>query len=190
MARQYFVMGESMVLVKGRSDSAIGTLTQLGLCSESIRITIEQERKPIIVDAYGSKPPESQFFGAMARIQMTLVHFDPAVLEVCLQESWGSSPAAGQLGHAGSLMGNGLALFAAGGVNGNHFISLNIQSATGQTSWNFPCAYLADNPMEWPLGTEKSLVSLTWESIPYSVDPWNSGNGSYGVPIYTHTLST
>lgn len=188
MARSYYVNGESMVLVKGRADSAIGTLTQLGLCSDSIEITINSTRKPIRVDAYGDEPPESQFFGAGATVRMTLVHFDYSVLEVCLQESWGSSPAVGAMGHAGSLMGNGLARFGAGGVFGNHFIGLNILSALGQQPWRFYYAFLADNPIMWPIGTEKSLVQLTWQAVPYSVDPWNSGNGSYGVQIYDHTL--
>jgi hypothetical protein len=190
MARQYYVNGETLTLVKGRSDCAIGTLSELGLCQESISITVQSEKKPIIVDAYGSKPPETQFFGAMAACSFTLVNFDPDVLAVCLQESWGSSPAEGQLGHAGSLMGNGKVRFAPGGILGNHFIGLNIQSALGADPWRFLFSYLADNPIEWPVGTEKSLVRCSWEAVPYSVDPWNGGNGSFSVPIWDHTLDT
>jgi hypothetical protein len=190
MTRAYYVNGETMTLVKGRSDSTINELTELGMSQESISITIQSERRPIIVDAYGGKPPESQFFGAMAAVSMSLVNFDPDILEFCLTESWGSSPGVGQLGHAGALLGNGLARFAPGGVNGNHFIGLNIQSALGTQPWRFLYAYLADNPIDWPIGAEKSIVRTSWESIPYSPDPWNNGNGSYGVQLYDHTLDS
>lgn len=190
MPRAYYINGETMIKVKGRSDSEIGSLTDLGLCSDSISVRIESDRKPIIVDAYGSKPPESQFFGAMAAVSHTLVHFDPVILNVCLRESWGSSPALGAMGHAGSLMGNGLARFGPGGVFGNHFIGLNIISALGAPVWRFLNSYLADNPIEWPLGTEKSLVRCDWQAVPYSIDPWNNGNGSYGVQIWDQTADT
>lgn len=188
MSRNYYVNGETMVLVKGRSDSIIANLTELGLSQDSITISINSMRKNIRVDAYGDGPPESQFFGAGATIRMNLVHFDSTILDFCLQEAWGSTPAFGTMGHAGSLMGNGLPRFAPGGVNGNHFIGLNIQSALGQNPWRFYYAALSDQPVIWPIGTEKSVVSLTWQAFPYSVDPWNNGNGSYGVPIWDRTL--
>lgn len=190
MARNYYVEGESMVMVKGRSDSIIANLSELGLTSEPIRISVQNHRLNIRVDAYGDGPPESQFMGAGATIQMTLVHFDKTVLNFCIQEAWGASPAFGALGHAGSLMGNGQPRFGPGGINGNHFIGLNIISALGQLPWRFFYASLADNPMVWPLGTERSLVQLTWQAFPYSIDPWNGGNGSFGVPIWDHTADT
>lgn len=180
-----------MVYVKGRSDLAvIANLTELGLCSESIHIAVMNERLNIRVDAYGNAPPESQFMGAYARITMTLVHFDKDVLNACVQEGWGSSPAFGQLGHAGSLMGNGKVRFAPGGVNGNHFIGLNIVSALGALPWRFFHATLAKAPIDFPVGTERSLVHLEWEALPYSIDPWNGGNGSFGVSIWDHTADT
>lgn len=190
MARNYYTNGETMVKVKGRADSSIANLSDLGLCDSPIRIQIMTNRLNIKVDAYGDGPPESQFMGAGAMIYMTLVHFDPDVLEACLQESWGSSPGVGLLGHAGSLMGNGLPRFGAGGVLGNHFVGLNLISATGQRPWRFYHCSLADNPIEFPIGAERSLIQLTWQAFPYSADPWNSGNGSYGVPIYDHTADT
>lgn len=188
MARGYFVMGEAMTYVKGRADSAIGTLVELGLTSDPIQIQIQTHRRNIRVDAFGDGPPESQFFGAGATIAQTLVHFDKAILNTCLQEAWGSSPAFGTMGHAGSLMGNNLPRFGPGGALGNHFIGLNIASAAGQIPWRFYFTALADNPMVFPLGTEKSLVQLNWQAFPYSQDPWNGGNGSFGVPIWDHVL--
>lgn len=186
MSRNYYLNGETMVYVKGRSDSIIANLTELGLTSESITISVNSYRKNIRVDAYGDGPPESQFFGAGATVQMTLVHFDKDVLNFCLNESWGSTPAFGTMGHAGSLMGNNRARFAPGGVNGNHFIGLNLISAAGALPWRFLNSALADNPMIFPIGTEKSLVRLTWQAFPYATDPWNNGNGSFGTAIWDH----
>lgn len=187
MARNYYTNGEQMTYVKGRSDlAAIAARTELGLTDQSIRIGIRTNRLKIRVDAMGDAAPESQFMGASATIAMALVHFDYDVLEACIQESWGSSPAVGALGHAGSLMGNSKALFAPGGVNGNHFISVNIVSALGMRSWRFFYSTLSENPVEFPIGTERSLVSLNWDVLPYSIDPWNNGQGSYGITLFDH----
>lgn len=187
MARNYFVMGETMVAVKGRSDSTIAALSNLGLTSEQIRIGVEYKHLPIQVNAYGQVPPESQGMGMLARVNMQLVHFDESVLNACIQEGLAGAPSIGTLGHAGALMGNGLARFGPGGAAGNHFIGLNILSALGQSPWRFYFAQLAGNPMSWPLGTERSLVDLQWTAFPYSVDPWNGGNGSFGVPVWDRT---
>lgn len=190
MARAFHVNGESLVLVKGRSDSAIGSLSQLGLCSDSIRITLDFRHLDVPVDAYGQSTAETQFMGAEARIAMTLVHYDKAILNACLMESLAGAPTYGTIGRAGQLMGNGLALFAAGGVNGNHYISLNITSPVDGVPWQFYTSYLTAPPIEYPLGTERSLVFLNWRAIAYSTDPYNGGTGSYGVPLYSSTLAT
>lgn len=187
MTRGYYVNGETMVKVKGRSDSTIANLSELGLTDHSIRIGIQNHRLKIRVDTMGDAPPESQFMGASASVTTVLVHFDSDILDFCIQEGWGSSPAFGQLGHAGSLMGNNKARFAPGGVDGNHFIGLNIISARSMRPWRFYFTTLADNPIEFPIGTERSLVTVNWDALPYSTDPWNNGNGSYGIPIWDHT---
>lgn len=189
MARSYVVNGETMVLVKGRSDSAIGALSELGLCTDSIQIQITANRKNIRVDAYGDSPPEQQFFGGGANVNFTLVHFDGTVLETCLNESWGGATA-GALGHAGQLMGNGLARFGPGGFAGNHFIGLNLVSANGSLPWRFLYSCLAENPITYPVGTLRSEVQNNWQAFPYSADPWNGGLGSYGVPIFDRTADT
>ena len=189
MARSYYIEGEAMVLVKGRSDSAIGTLTQLGLTSEPIRVTEEYKHLEIGVDAYGYVPPEIQGMGMVARVDMTLVHFDAAILQACIAESL-SAPAEGQLGHAGALVGNGQARFAPGVLTGNHYIGLNIQSAIGQQAWRFLYSVLLGTPTVWPLGAERSLVRASWLAVPYSADPWNNGTGSYGVTVWDHSLDS
>lgn len=188
MTRNYYVNGETMIYVKGRTDSIIANRTELGLTDHSISISVDNHRLRIRVDAFGDGPPESQFMGASAMVRTTLVHFDDDILDFCVAEGWGNSPAFGTLGHAGSLMGNGKARFAPGGINGNHFLGLNLYSALGQKAWRFFFTTLANSPIEFPIGTERSLVQVNWEALPYSVDPWNNGNGSYGVPIWDHTL--
>lgn len=189
MARAYYTNGESMVLVKGRSDSTIGTLSQLGLTDSPIEILLDYKHLSIGVDAYGYVPPELQGMGMMARINMQLVHFDENILQACVQESL-AAPAEGQLGHAGALIGNGQPLFTPGVLTGNKFISLNIQSAIGQQPWRFPTCCLLEQPLRWPLGAERSLVKISFLAVPYSADPWNNGNGSYGVTLYDHVLDT
>ncbi len=186
MARNYYLNGETMLAVKGRSDSAIGTLTNLGLTDEAVKLTVDYKHLHIHVDAYGESAPEIQSMGGSANVQATLVHFDPDVLMACVREGMGAAPAEGQLGHAGTLMGNGTARFTAG-INGNHFVGLNIISATGKQPWRFLYTVMADQPLEFPLGTARSLVSTRWHAVPYSADPWNNGTGSYGVPIWDHT---
>lgn len=186
MARQFYINGESMILVKGASNTAIGTLSQLGLTSDPIQVSVEYRTLEIQVDAYGRVPPEAQSMGMVARIQMNLVHFDVSVLNACIQATNANAPAVGALGHAGTLMGGGVARFQPG----NNYIGLNIQSAIGTQPWRFYYAYLANNPLQWPLGAERSIVPLTWYAVPYSVDPWNNGQGSYGVVLWDNTLDT
>ncbi len=176
------------MLVKGRSDSAIGALSQLGLSDTSIAIRLNFHHKDIPVDAYGATVPETQVMGGDATISMTLVHFDRAVLATCVQESLGGAPAEGLLQRAGSRMGNNLPRFGAGGLLGNHYIGLNLTSVVAGIPWRFWYTFLANPPVEFPLGTEKSIVRLQWRAIGYTIDPWNNGTGSLGQPIFDHVL--
>jgi hypothetical protein len=74
---------------------------------------------------------------------------------------------------AGKLMGNGKQLYE----TGNRFITLILTSLPTEAAvdpdnlvefpWRFPAAYIAANPMEIPIGTERSLVTLRWRAIPY-----------------------
>ena len=180
-----------MAAVKGRADlPLISSLTELGLAQDSIQIQVTANRKNIRVDAYGDSPPEQQFFGAGASINMTLIHFDAAVLDQCLSESFGGAPTAGTLGVAGGLMGNGVTRFAPGGAAGWHFVGLNLISSAGQRPWRFLNTCLSDNPIQFPIGTEVSAVQTNWQAFPYSVDPWNGGLGSYSVPLWDYVLDT
>lgn len=190
MSRSYVVNGQTLVLVKGRSDSAIGTLSELGLTTDQIRITPVFRHSDITVNAWGEAPPEVQFKLAEVRISMTLVYYDNAVLQTCLQESMAGAPDFGALPMAGALMGNNLPRFAPGGANGNHYIGLNLTSPVAGLPWRFLTAYLTNPPVDIPIGTDRTAIVCNWRAIPYTIDPWNNGLGSYGSYIFDRTLDS
>lgn len=186
MARDFYINGESMVTVKGRSDSAIGSLSQLGLSADPIVVTCNFQHQDINVDAWGKAPADVQWMLADAMISMTLVHFDMTVLRTCVLLSMGGASNEGQVGRAGTRMGGNYARFAAG----NNYIGLNIASPVVALPWRFYFAYLANNPITFPLGTERSLVRLTWRAVPYVTDPWNGGLGATNAYIWDRTADS
>lgn len=190
MARDFFINGQCMVWVKGRADSSIGNLSELGLTTDQIRVTPVFRHRDIDVNAWGDVPPEVQFKLAEVRISMTLVHYDSNVLEACVSESMAGAPAFGQLPTAGARMGNNLPRFAAGGANGNHYIGLNLASPVGGRPWRFLTSYLTNTPVDIPIGTDRTAVVCNWRCIPYTQDPWNAGLGSYGAVLFDRTLDT
>lgn len=189
MARDFQINGQCLVYVKGCSSSAIGNLSELGLTTDQIRVTPVFRTRDIDVNAWGDVPPEIQFKLAEVRISMTLVHFDYDVLNACLTESMAGAPALGQLPMAGARMGNNKARFGAN-PNGNHYIGLNLTSPVGGRPWCFLYSMLTNPPVDIPLGTDRTAVVCNWRAIPYTQDPWNGGNGSYGVALWTHVLDT
>lgn len=189
MARDYKINGESMVAVKSNPLSTIGSLTNLGLSDGPIIWTPNYRHMDIAVDAWGGDqgpPPEIQCFLADVTIRMTLVHFDRGVLEECMRLSLGGGGAEGTLPRAGSRMGNGAARFAAG----NNFIGLNISSPVEGRPMRFLFAYLTGPPVEYPVGTRRSVVACNWRAVPYTVDPWNGGVGAQGTVLWDHTSDT
>jgi len=187
MSRDWYINGESMVLVKSRSDSAIGSLSQLGLSADPIQITPNYRHLEMQLDAFGRQiPPDTQVMLFDVIVTVNFIHFDSALLEECQRLSVGGPPVIGQLPHAGTRLGGGVARFAVG----NNLISLNIQSGVGKQPWRFLTCYLTGSPGIWPLGTEKSAVQTQWRAIPFTIDPWNGGAGALGIPIYDHVLDT
>lgn len=188
MARNWFINGETMVFVKGRADSGIGTLQELGLAADQIVITPTYYHKPINVDAWGGAngpPAEVQVFLASVTVRMALIHLDRSILDICEALSLGAGVVnPGVLPRAGALLGNNVARFAAG----NNYVGLNLSSPVGNKPWRFYFAYLTGPPFSFPLGTEKSIVQLNWEVIPYTRDPYNSGSGASGQVLWDHTL--
>ena len=175
-----------MVYVKGPAGSNIAALSELGLASDQVRISPQFYQRPIRVENWGEAAPENQQMLASVRISMNLVHFDRDILDTCIQLAL-ANPAspAGTLARTGTRMGNGLARFA----NGNFFVGVNLASPVGQKPWRFLTAYLDNNPFDFQLGNERSVVPVHWTAIPYPPlgDPWNNGNGASGVVLWDHT---
>ena len=193
MARDFFINGETLVSVKGRADSAIGTLQELGLSDTHIRVTPDFRHHELFVDSWGEVPVDVQFMGATVTIAMTLIHLDRDVLDACLIESMAGAGAGGvgALPRAGQRLGNNKDLLAAGGLgDGNNFISLNLSSPVAGKPWRFQSSFLASPPMDMPLGTHKSIVHLTWKAIPYVKDPYGNSTGSEGHVLWDHVLDT
>ena len=188
MSRDIFINGESMITVKSRSDSGIGSLSQLGLCEGPVVVTLNFVTDDIIVDAWGPQiPMDVQTFLADAQISMTLIHFDRTVLDTCIDLSMGGPAVVGTTVRAGTRMGAGLARFAVG----NNYIGLNIASPVAGKPWRFFYTYLTGNPpVSFPLGTKRSAVQLNWRAILYVSDPWNGGLGATGAQLWDYSADS
>ncbi len=183
MVRDVFINGETLVTVRGSAGSAvIGSMQQLGLAVSSIRITPNYNHLAVTADAWGQAPFEMQFMLATVNISMTLVHFDRVVLAACQAESMGGSASEGQLTRAGTRLGSNAALYSAG----CHYISLGLTSPQAGSPWLFYFCFMTGPPMEFPLGTERSLVVTNWQAIPAANDPWQLGLGAQGAYIFSH----
>ena len=153
MARAFYVNGESLILVKSRSDSAIATLSELGLTEGPVRITPELRHRDISPDAWGGEIPiDTQWMNGAFQITTDLIHYDAAVLDECLRLSMGNATAVGTVGRAGIRLGGGVARFAVG----NNLIGLNLSSPIAGKPYRFYHTYLTGNPVEIPLGTRRS----------------------------------
>jgi len=191
MARDFFINGESLVLVLGAPATGIGTLQQLGLAVGDVTITPNFKHLDINVDAWGEAPADVQWMLADVTIAMTLVHFDRTVLDTVLALSMGGGQSAvGQMARAGRRLGSNTASL----VNGNSYIRLNIASPIGQKPWRFFSSYLQGPGMEMPLGTKRSLMQLNWRAVPFTTDPAqvNAGFifGATNYPLWDHALDT
>ena len=183
MARDYYINGECLVQVKGRSDSSIASLTQLGLADRPVSISFTHKHMDIDVDTHGGdqgEPPEQQYLLSEVTVSMNLVHVDRAVLEECERLSMGNPTIVGTLPRAGTRMGGGVARFAVG----NNYIGLNLTSPVLSRPFRFYFAYLANSPSELPLGVRRSVIACTWRVVPYIVDPWNDGVGAEGSILW------
>ncbi len=195
MSRDFQIPGPAMVTVKGRSDSVVGSLQQLGLSEGPIRVNMNFVHSDLQVNAWSAMgvPVDIQWMLGSVNISMNLIHFDPAILQTCITESMAGAPTFGTTGRGGQRLGNGLARFApAGAITGwgNHYIGLNISSPMTALPYRFLFSYLTSQPAEFNLGTEKQIVVLNWRAIPYSQDPWNGGLASYGAQIFDNTPDT
>lgn len=180
MGRDYYIQGECMVKVRGGAHipDFVGDVSrELGLASEGIRVAPQFSHQDLpAADFGGHSAPEVLWMGGDCRVSMTLVHFDKDLLEFCVMEAMGGV-SGGVFAPCGRPMGANRDLYA----SGNHYITLFLTS-TGSSGlpYRFPACYLAERPLEIPLGTERSLVRLEWRAVPYAK--------LVGVP--TSTIST
>jgi hypothetical protein len=173
MARDYFINGECLVTVKGRSDSLIAASTQFGLSTDQIRVSPRLKYKDMQVEAWGEGTPETQWMLADLTISMNLIHFDEAILEEVSRLSMGGAPAFGQLARAGTRMGGNLPRFSPG----NNYVSVGITSPVAAKPWRFYYCYIPEALFGggWPLGAEKSVIPVSFRCIPYTTDPYGGG---------------
>ncbi len=162
MSRIYNVSGEVMVYVFG---GVFTTLTELGLCSDSIRIVPRYAHRDIPVDDFGPDiPAEVLTMTLEAYVRMTLVHFDPIVLGFCIAQAAGTT-VAGTCGAAGiPLLTRGLG------------ISLNLRPLN-DIPWRFRNSYIDGNPIENPIGTQHSLTQINWRCLPVAPSGFSIGHG-------------
>lgn len=184
MPRDFVINGECLVSVKGgrhttdREDGKgpIAIVSELGLSSEEISVSPRYYYQDWYVDDFGSHvPAEVQWKLADVTVGMTLIHYDPVVLDICLDEAMGGGSA--PIGEAGDVLapcglplGNGLPLFS----SGCHYVSLNLTSQVLGKNWRFPASYLLGPPLRIPLSTKATAVVLEWRAIPY-IAPVTSG---------------
>ena len=173
MARDFIINGETMVHVKippGIGGYLPADVYELGLAAEEVRIIPRFVYQDIKADDFGPEiPADVMWLLADVTIRMGLIHYNRDVLDTCLASSMAgttniSSKWAGTLVGAGTLMGNGKDV----GSAGNSFIGLSLLSPNLLNyGWRFPAAYLADRPLDLPLGTNRTIALCQWRAIPY-----------------------
>ena len=178
-------------------------LWELGLSSEAVTVSPHFVHRDIYTDDYVDRVPvDIMWMLVDCRIRMTLIHYDRQILQYCLSESMAgggfiepkpvnasghATRIDGTLAPAGTLMGGSKQIFQ----SGNHFVSLNIASQVGGLPSRFRACYLAETPIEIPLGTERSLAVLNWRAVPfprYSGALTNAGSEliSSGIILWDH----
>ncbi len=182
MPRDFQINGPALVLVKGAGalldDEGNSVVHELGLSIDRIRILPRLIHRDLTVDDYGAGVPAEVLTNlAEAQIHMTLIHYDRAILKACIAECHASS-VDGTMTGAMIPLGGGRPLFSVG----NHYISLSITSPSLGDPWRFPTAYLYTQPMEIPVGTEKTMVQLKWRAIPYKAPASSLLSFSGAVP--------
>lgn len=172
MARDWYINAECLVRVKGARGTVIEDISELGLASEAIRVTPRFVHQDMRADDYGPDVPADVLWGlAEVQVRTPLVHFDPDVLDACLNQSMagglGPRNLPGIMAPAGRPMGALLPLFS----SGCHYVQIGLTSFRVAQHWRFVAAYLTGPPVEWSLGTEKSVVVCNWRAIPYATPP-------------------
>lgn len=168
MALGYTVNGETQISYDGNV---------LGLAESPVQVVITPKYKDIIVDAWGpSVPPEVQYFLAEARISFTLVYFDNVVVNSIWTNMMGGALPNGTIGQtsrAGTLMSP-------------YMKTLSLSSPVLGRPWTFNNVY-AETSGTYPLGTEKTLLSMSFRALPIPAtgNPYGGGTGAQGTVLWS-----
>lgn len=186
--RELVVPGEILVAVKGgahMSGYAVGDLTELGLAEREIKIVPYYQHVDVTPTGFGGVACDVVWRLAHVDITLGLIHYDQGVLEILLDESaanggirWGdpltlNEPLgrAGIMAPTGRLLGGRKAMYE----SGNHFFSVNLLLASGETDpYRFRMCHLSMRPATIPMGTDTQVVDVTFRALPYQ-DPYRSG---------------
>ena len=185
MARAIFINGPTLVSVNIPLGSKVA-YKELGLTEKDVQINVRSHFYDVQCDDYGNGgpfggqvPPEVLILPSDVIVKMSLIHFDRDVLDSCMASVGGLNGSIGNLIAAGTPMGldTGADVYSPTSRRG---ITLSVSSSVGfgNKPWEFFYAYLMEQPMEFPLGTKKSIVNLTWRAIPGGVsvgDPISQG---------------
>ncbi len=197
MSRDLYINGECLVSVIGGLHLS-GLLTteddsvsaELGLAVDSIKVLPKMYHRPMMTNDFGPMvAPNVMTHCSHVDINMTLVHYDAGVLDIC----WGESVGYHQTVNVpttstseirllvGKPLGNGGPLYS----SGNHFITIDLAAPQLSGTWRFPACYLVNEPFEYPVGVKASRVDMTWRSVPYA--PFTSGEiRSSGVLVWQY----
>lgn len=178
-----------MAKVKGSAGGPLANIStraaklwELGLAEENILVVPNFKHRDMNTDDFGPDcPADVMALLADVNIFMKLIHYDDSVVDGLMAEALGGSvdpvtgvATPGTMVGAGVPLGGGVAL----GTKGNHYVSLNLFTATvNSRPWRFPASYLAQEPVRYPVGTYASVVELVFRAIPYvplgtaSMDP-------------------
>lgn len=195
MAREYMVFGECMVKVRGPAGSIIEEITELGLASESIRLTPRYNHLDILTDDFGPNVPvEVLSHLADANLQMTLVHYDPQILDYCMYLAMGGrGPISSTNDWDGSLSPAAVPLGLGAPLHDeiNNYVSVYLVPASYTTTvpYRFPACYLDAKPLEIPFGTERTLVKLNWRVIPYQEFTTGEITSEQGHRLWSHEIA-
>lgn len=185
MARDFFINGETLVYVTGPTGSTIASTQEFGLAADPVRVTPIFRHRDINLDSWGGEvPADVQWMLSEVMVSFTLIHMDRAILDECLRLSMGGPSAIGQMSRAGTRMGNNIVWPNAG----NKYIQLFLSSPIGAKPWRFFFSYLTNPPMEFPLGTEKSMVPVNWRVIPYPLASTSIPLGSDPANVQGSTI--
>lgn len=141
--RNFEVIGETLVKVRcgehlsgqwalsgtatGGADKAYHLVNELGLATGPIKVSLIAHHEGMMVDAFGPKTPADILFNyAEAKIDMQLIHYNPALLELCYNESMGGHVTNAGMTPPGTPLGGGNVLYG----SGCHFLGLTLWPAT------------------------------------------------------------